>query len=205
MKTRKILKLLLVMILLFSSTTIVFATGYRGYAIHRDGAFFNTTWHAGMMDENYSDSFLPVLHINSLDGGVQWDTWDNFINDNTFMGVYEPKGGISESSRDLVYGMGRLLRTESIVYTPFSQIDYLPAVFSQTRVFTHNIGLIRCDGVVEYVYEWYGYRIYGNDKYWDITQATWDHLIHHSLAAVTPKKQAQDYMQLVRNSPPVSP
>lgn len=27
------------------------ATGFEGYAIHRDGAFLNTTWHAGLMDE----------------------------------------------------------------------------------------------------------------------------------------------------------
>ncbi|WP_066507557.1 hypothetical protein [Abyssisolibacter fermentans] len=206
MKKRMILNLLLAFILLLSQSIVASAaTGYEGYAIHRDGAFFGTTWHAGLMDEPYSDDYLPVLHIGGLSGGVKWDSWDNFINGNTFKGVYKPKSGITSSGRDLVKATGRALRTENIGYTPLSQIDYPVSVLGQTWVFTDDISLIRCDGVVEYSYEWNGYRIYGSDDYWDISRATLGHLTHHSLALVTPKTQAQDNMTLVRSTEPVSP
>lgn len=29
---------------------------------------------------------------------------------------------------------------------------------------------MRCDGVVEYIYEWYSYRVFGNDTQWDVTK-----------------------------------
>ncbi len=206
MLKKMILSILLVAILLFSSGgTVLAAEGYEGYAIHRDGAFFGTTWHAGLMDEAYSTYYLPVLHIAGLSGGVKWDSWDNFINGNSFKGVYRPSGGISSTGRDLVKATGRKLRTENIGYTPLSQIDYPAAVLSQTWVYTEDISLIRCDGVVEYSFEWNGYRIFGNDSYWDISRAGWDYLTQHSLAIVTPKSQAQDYMTLVTSSVPVSP
>lgn len=198
--------MLLVAVLLLSSVGTVFAAdGYEGYAIHRDGAFLGTTWHAGLMDESYSTDYLPVLHIAGLTGGVKWDSWDNFINGNTFKGVYRPDGGISSSGRDLVKATGRELRTENIAYTPLSQIDYGVDVLSQTWVYPEDIGLIRCDGVVEYSFEWNSYRIFGSDDYWDISRAGLQYLAQHSLAIVTPKSQAQDYMTLVTSSVPTEP
>ncbi len=195
--------ILLIAVLLSSSvSSALAANGYEGYAIHRDGAFLGTTWHAGLMDEAYSTYYLPVLHIAGLSGGVKWDSWDNFINGNTFKGVYRPQGGISSTGRDLVKATGRALRTENIGYTPLSQIDYGAYVLSQTWVYPGDIGLIRCDGVVEYSFEWNGYRIFGSDSLWDISRAGLGYLAQHSLAIVTPKSQAQDYMTLVTSSVP---
>lgn len=195
--------ILLIAVLLISSVNTTFAaTGNEGYAIHRDGAFLGTTWHAGLMDEPDTSYYLPVLHIGGFSGGVKYDTWDNFIDGNTFKGVYKPKSGITSSGRDLVKATGRRLRTENLGYTPLSQIDYGADVLTQTWVYPEDISLIRCDGVVEYSFEWNGYRIFGNDTYWDISRAGLLYLGEHSLAIVTPKSQAQSYMTLVQSTTP---
>ena len=177
------------------------ATGNQGYAIHRDGAFFGTTWHAGLMDEPKSTNYLPVLHIGGLNQGVTWCSWSDFINGNTFKGVYRPNSGITSSGRDNIVSMGRRLRTEDLGYTPLSQIDHF-VTNSNSWVYPEDLWLIRCDGVVEYCYEWYGYRIYGNNTYWDITRGGFWTLDHHSGTMVTPKSQAQSYMTLVQSSTP---
>ncbi|MGV8908094.1 MAG: hypothetical protein ACOH1Y_03870 [Propionicimonas sp.] len=62
--------------------------------------------------------------------------------------------------------------------------------FSTTKVDPSEIKGLRCDGVVEYVYEWYDYRICGNDTYWDVTKSSFLGQDAHSGNAVTPKSQA---------------
>lgn len=177
------------------------ATGNQGYAIHRDGAFAGTTWHAGIMGEPSTSSLLPAIHIGGFNQGVKWCSWSTFINGNTFKGVYKPKSGITSSGRDSVVSMGRRLITEDLGYTPFSQIDHF-VTSSSSWVYPGDLWLIRCDGVVEYCFEWYGYRIYGSDSLWDITRGGIATINHHGLASVTPKSQAQSYMTLVQSSKP---
>ena len=203
MKKYKIVIVLLTLVLIISafSVNVFAATGCQGYAIYRDGAFLGTTWHAGLMDEPKSTNYLPVLHIGGLNEGVTWCSWSTFINGNVFKGVYKPKSGITSSGRDNIVAMGRRLRTEDLGYTPLSQIDHF-VTNSSSWVFPSDLWLIRCDGVVEYCYEWYGYRIYGNDTYWDITRGGFLTLDHHSGTAVTPKSQAQSYMTKVQSSAP---
>lgn len=177
------------------------ASGCQGYAIHRDGAFFGTTWHAGLMNKAKATYTNPCIHIGGLNQGVTYCTWNTFLNGNTFKGVYKPKSGITSSGRDNVVAMGRRLITEDLGYTPLSQIDHF-VTSSSEWVSPDKLWLIRCDGVVEYCYEWYGYRIFGNDTYWDITRGGFATLNHHSGTAVTPKSQAQSYMTLVQSTKP---
>lgn len=177
------------------------ATGNQGYAIHRDGAFFGTTWHAGLMDDPSTAYYLPVTHIGGLGVGVTWCSWADFIDGNTFKGVYMPTSGITSSGRDSIVSMGRRLITEDLGYTPLSQIDHF-VTSSSSWVYPEDLWLIRCDGVVEYCFEWYGYRIYGNDTYWDITRGGFLTLDHHSGTMVTPKSQAESYMTLVQSATP---
>lgn len=199
---RSLMAFALVFIMVASFVTSASAaTGNQGYAIHRDGAFFGTTWHAGLMNKAYSSYSNPVVHIGGLNEGVTYCSWSTFINGNTFKGVYKPKSGISSSGRDNVVAMGRRLTTEDLGYTPLSQIDHF-VTSSSDWVTADKLWLIRCDGVVEYCFEWYGYRIYGNDTYWDITRGGFSTLDHHSGTLVTPKSQAQSYMTLVQSSTP---
>lgn len=176
------------------------ASGYQGYAIYRDGVFFNFDWHAGMMDGPYYDSYLPVLHHPGSGSVVKWDTWENFLNGNNFKGVYKPKKNPSSTYRDLFVSMGRKLRTENISYNLAYQVYYNTGT-AGTWVSYDEISSMRCDGVVEYIYEWYGFRVYGSDKYWDVTKNSFWGRDHHSGTAITPKKQV-GYLNLVTSSVP---
>ncbi len=62
---------------------------------------------------------------------------------------------------------------------------------------------MRCDGVVEYIYEWYGYRVYGSNDYWDVTEHSAKIKDHHSGIAITLKKQT-NYLALVKSSLPTN-
>ncbi len=95
--------------------------------------------------------------------------------------------------------MGRLLATENIGYTGTGQISH--SVTPHTLyVQPSDILLLRCDGVVEYCYEWFNFRIYGSDSQWDITLT--GNIYHYSLANITPKKQAEDYMTRIQTTEP---
>jgi hypothetical protein len=171
------------------------ATGKEGYAIHRDGAFLGLTWHAGFMDQSSSTDPVPVIHIGSLFGTVTWAGWATFIDGNTFKGYYKPSGGITSTGRDLVKETVRELALNNVTYTAVSQIDYDVALYvTQTYVYPEDVMLSRCDGVVEYGFEWNNYRIYGNNTYWDISRANLFYWDHHSGTMVTPKSQAESYM-----------
>lgn len=58
------------------------------------------------------------------------------------------------------------------------------------------------DGVVEYVYEWYGYRVGGPDGKWDITRNLVDNYWEHSGFFITPRKQNQGLLTFVSSSEP---
>ena len=201
--TKKIFATVVVMTMIFAllSSHLNAATGYQGYAIYRDGVFFNTTWHAGIMDEPYCDTYIyPVVH-HPGSGYVKWDSWENFLDGNNFKGVYRPNSSPSSSTRDLFVAMGRKLKDEQISYNLAYQV-YYDTGSSGTWVDPSEISSMRCDGVVEYTFEWYGYRVYGSDTYWDVTKNSFLGRNHHSGTAVTPKSQAEDCLTLVTSSVP---
>ena len=180
--------------LLFALTICSYAAeGFEGYAVYRDGAFLGTTWHGGLMDGAHPKKEKPVTHAAQSKSTVQSGSWGSFINGNTFKGFYYPKSGVPTSAkRDLIKAMGKSLIDENILYTPIQQIDY--KVTDSTWVLPSDITKIRCDGVVEYCYEYYGFRIFGNDTYWNISRMGSAYKSHHALATVTPKKQSEEYM-----------
>ncbi|MGD7052942.1 hypothetical protein [Sutcliffiella horikoshii] len=164
------------------------ATGYEGYAVYRDGSTPNYDWHAGLMDEPYNTNYLPVLH-HSGNGYVKWDSWSGFLNGESFKGVYRPKGAPTSSQRDAFVAMGRNLRSENIPYNLIYQV-YYDRDTTGKYVYASDITSIRCDGVVEYVYEFYYFRVHGsNSDNWDVSVNDYWIRDHHSYPAVTPKKQ----------------
>ena len=169
------------------------ATGFAGFAIFRDGAFWGTTWHAGMMGEDHPVNANPVVHAWQSNSTVIIDSWDNFLDNNTFQGFYYPSNVIpSSNDRDTMLLVASFLTLESILYTPIRQIDYIDT--SEEYVQFDEITMMRCDGVVEYCFEALNYRICGSYDYWNITKRGAQNKAEHSYATVTPKKQAQNHM-----------
>jgi hypothetical protein len=182
------------------NSSVYAATGYEGYAVYRDGVLFNYTWHAAIMDEAYSTTTTrPIVH-STLGNIVNYDTWNNFLNGKTFKGVYRPNITPTSTDRDLFKSMGRKLANENISYNAGYQVYYNTST-AGTWVDSSEISSMRCDGVVEYIYEWYGFKVYGNSTYWDVTKNSFWGRDHHSGTAVTPQSQA-GYLTLVTSSIP---
>ncbi|MDD6827902.1 MAG: hypothetical protein PUE12_17675 [Oscillospiraceae bacterium] len=191
----------LLIIIAFKTMIInVNASGtWRGYAVYRDGVLFNLNDHAGLMDENTKNNSFPVLQATGPGHNVEWVLWDTFLGNNTYLGIYKPKNFYIEAYQDSFVSKGRELR--GISYTIFDQISYNAG--SNTWVYPENITDLRCDGVVEYTYEWYSARVGGSDSCWDITRNLSSNKSEHEGMNITPRKQHTNFLSLVTSGEPV--
>ena len=139
---------------------------------------------------------IPVLAMDGLP--------DYPYSDNNFMGYYRPKQVMSSAQRDQVTATARSLAADFIGYIVWGQINY-PVdnnPTGKTTVGISDITAMRCDGVVEYCYEFHNIRIYGNDTSWDISNWGTTYKNHHSgFFDINPRKQARDYMYTVSMQP----
>lgn len=165
------------------------ATGYQGYAVYKDGTFLGYTWHAGIMQDTYSDvSYTPVIQ-HSGQGYAGPATWADFLGSGNFMGVFRPKVAPTSTDRSLFVGMARKLASEQISYNVAYEIWYDRST-TGAYVTASDISSMRCDGVVEYIYEYYGFRVFGDDANWNISVNSLSGREAHSMNVVTPDKQA---------------
>ena len=179
--------------------------GYKGFAVYRDlqapMGLFSDDWHSGLMDEHYATDYLPVIHVTGLSQVVGWISWDEFVANKAFHGVYRPKQVMSDYQRGQVISMARELRGKEIGYILTTQMraTLWP---DATWILPEDIVDLRCDGLLEYCYEYYGIRIYGDDIKWDISRSDANNLAHHGIGSITPKTQAENYMIKITSNVP---
>ncbi|WP_010096351.1 hypothetical protein [Ornithinibacillus scapharcae] len=184
----------------FTFTPIDAAVGKQGYAVYRDGVFFGLDWHAGMMVQGTRTNYKPVAHAPGTGSQVKADDWSKFMDGNNFKGVYRPNKSPTSAARDLFVATARSLGPENISYNLAYQMYYDTGT-AGSYVSANEISSMRCDGVVEFVYEFHNYRVYGSNTYWDITKNSFWGRDHHSGTAITPKKQV-NYLTKVSSSQP---
>lgn len=191
--------LLAISISLIKFTNVYAASGYQGYAVYRNGVWIsgnNLLWHAAIMDDAYiGDSSVPIIHTPGS-AGTMFGSWSGFLNGNTFQGVYAPLGGPSSEKRDLFRATARNIAWRHIPYSLVYQVDYdLNSV--GTYVDVNEITGMRCDGVVEYTYEWNNFNVYASD----VSVADANIKNSHSGAAINPKSQTS-YLTKISSSEP---
>jgi len=175
------------------------SSAWKGYAVYRDGVVGNLNDHAALMDTNSISEYKPILHAVGYGDVVKWDTWDNFLDGNNYLGIFRPNNcTISSTLADSFISKARELR--GISYNVLDQIVY--SAGDSTWVLPEHISNLRCDGVVEYVYEWYGYRVGGPDGEWDITRNLTANYWEHSGFFITPRKQHEELLTFVSSSEP---
>jgi len=161
-----------------------------GDAVYRDGVVWGLEWHAAIMDDpHYNTTTLPVIQQGGS-GYVKWESWAGFLGGKTYQGYYRPKGTITEAMRDNFRFMARKLKDDQIQYNVIYQVYYAPKT-GAVWVMPADVESMRCDGVVEYVYEWYGFRVFGEtNSTWDVTRSDWLTREQHTFPNIGPKKQA---------------
>lgn len=178
------------------------ATGFQGYAVYRDLELTSLNWHGGVMNRPNASYYNSV--IEATNGSyVRTASWATFRGSSSlsFHGVYRPAGGITSTQRDNVVQMANRLVSENITYTLPSPMAYpIGLIISGApKVEPSDIVGLRCDGVIEYCYEYYGCKIYGGTATWNISLPIQNNLSAHS--AMTPKGQASK-MTLVQPGVP---
>jgi hypothetical protein len=178
---------------------------WKGYAVYRDGVGainINMNDQAALMDANSMDDYNPVLHAPGDPNVVRWDSWSNFIDKdtNSYLGIFKPKNcDITVTLANSINSKSRELR--GISYTFWDQIMY-PSNLESVLVRPQNITAIRCDGVIEYVYEWLGYRVGGSSENRDISLNFKENLEEHQNFKITPRKQNRELLQRVTTELP---
>ena len=177
-------------------TTRLIASGYQGYIAYRDGVDFPGTtweinWHAGLVNRpvlTNSDSFI---HIGGTGKFVSPCSYSTFVSSdstgatNNFMGVYGTNTGTR--TRGNITELGQDLLIEAINYTFYPMLTHNASSSAET-IKPENILKIRCDGVTEYCYEFWGVRLQGSDGRWDIS--TPNGAKYHNQVTYSPKNQS---------------
>lgn len=201
MKVSKALGILLLAVLLVSLPCQA-ATGNQGYAIYRDGVGpFNITWHTAMMVEPTSSGNRSIAQATGGEVPTGYVSYSTFLGNNTFQGVYRPFSSMSDHERDLVVATARYIAEREIEYgsTNMMNANYYNG---RDRFYPNDIEVIRCDGVVEYSYEYNGIKVFGGDA-WDISKNSNAEIRKHGAASlINPKTQAKSYMQRISTAKP---
>lgn len=168
--TKKLTAFVLILLICASvCTTVVADTNYKAYAIYR---FKDSSLdlHAGML-RNQSGS--SVIHVSSRTPNIVYTTIDGFMGihpDSDFVGVYKPyQSNMTDSLRAQIVQKLDELEDKNPDYCGGAQIVYDTSDMDNTRVEPEEIEEIRCDGMVEYVYEYHYIPICGPDNYWNIS------------------------------------
>lgn len=179
--------------------------GYKGYAVYRELSWitniFVNNWHAGFMNKPYANNSNSIIHASGLNDIVEKTSWNGFIDGEPYYGLYRPKQSITDNQRISVIALARELETKDIGYIATHQIQ-ATLWPDRTKIEPDAIVSLRCDGLVEYCYEYYGIRIFGSDSLWDISVSSAENLAHHNHTDVRPRRQAQEYMTLITTAVP---
>lgn len=192
MMNKRVLKSIIMFILMLTLTTSVFAaSGYQGYIVYREGSSFNPDWHTAIVVEPslIYDSY-PIVHARGSSYYANVDTWSHFLNGEDYIGLYTVNGIYTSSDRDVIIEDALWLTEYDIPYTWSYQLDYNINSGSGNYVMPSIIDGIRCDGVVEYIFELNNFRIFGSDSDWDISYKSSTNKSAHSTLHVAPSIQA---------------
>ena len=91
------------------------------------------------------------------------------------------------------------LANEHIGYVFATPIRYSISSIATDKYPISDIVAIRCDGFVEYAYEYNDIRVYGDDTYWNISKAGDSYTDEHGGFQLTPRIQANEYMVRLGN------
>lgn len=174
---------------------------WKGYAVFRDGVALNLNDHAAIVNLNNLYDMDAIIHAPGGDDGVVEITrWSIFLNGHSFSALCKPNNcSMTQTYIDMFVSKAREL--QGIPYYFWSQILYDAG--SNYWVYAEDVTNLRCDGVVEYTYEWYSFRVGGADNKWDITRNNSNNFNEHMLFYITPRKQWQELLTPVSTTSPI--
>lgn len=177
------------------------ATNAKGFAVYRQGNFPNPSGHAGLVFKNSVEDSDAIIHVISEDDYlIRKTSLDDFKDNQDFYGYYVPDTLKDLSATDRANKLSSVIsranalsaiNKDSLGYNLVLQVMYLTDKNNNGRVDINEITSMRCDGLVEYCYEYYGFSVYADDiSKFDISIRD-----NHCAPNITPKQQIKHYLQ----------
>ena len=177
-------------------------TNWRGYAVYRTGNISFLYNHAALMHyntitggANYNNpqyySSNDVIHATN-NTTVSKASWNTFLNGNTFICACRPSGCYMNTT-DTVHFIYKGTQLLGIAYSVLCQMGYT-IINDGSKIEPSQITTLRCDGVIEYVYEYYNYRVGGGNNDWNISLNYTNNYNAHYGTSVTPTSQYNTYL-----------
>lgn len=170
--------------------------GLGGYAAYRNGVLGGLNWHAAVIVSK-SGKDVNLVHAQGSDGPVEFADYDAFLGGKTEMGYYRPSSATASfnaDKRQAIANTAREIAYNRVPYVGLSPIKYYSVSSSQYYYTPDDIKSIRCDGVVEYSYEYNLIRVSGGNSNWNIARNDSSAQSAHNTLMVTPQQQAENYM-----------
>lgn len=139
-------------------------SNWSGYAIFRDGVIGNYEYHAGIVYRSTMAGANYITRVAHHPGrnevATTNGTFSEFLNGNKFLDARKTTTTIS--TRNRILAVCDDLNIESVNYTAQRLINYTN-VGSDMKIHPKNVTQTRCDGYVEYCYEYSGQIIRGSN------------------------------------------
>lgn len=167
-------------------------TNRLGHAIYRDGVVFDQ-WHTGIVAHasgpEYSSDGNWVVHARGSGKTTGYDTFDTFLRNKegekqNYVGE-RYMSTMTLSDHYNIFFTAEDMATEAIPYTFVNMISV--SLLAPAQLEVSDIEKIRCDGFVEFAYEYNGIKLQASSVYWDIS--TYLGAINHDGILLTPKTQ----------------
>lgn len=176
-------------------------TNAKGYSILSSGGW--GFGHAGLMrgplliNDQGTEMSNSIIHVAALVDVIEYSQFHQFLNNNTFLGFYSPKAAMTTTQQNQVIAtaeaLNRASAADSIIYCVSTQLKYSGYATktyhgqANTKVIMPaNVTSLRCDGLVEYCYEYNNIRISGPASSWNIAIANTANQDWHSSRLTVP-------------------
>ena len=164
-----------------------------GDALYREGGLLNNLNHAGICN-----SSIAIVHIPGYWHSVEVVSWSDFLDGSEYIG-YCNKTNMSTIDKEDVRALANSLPTyTNITYTMWDALNYdRNENEEEYYIQPYEITDIRCDGVVEYCYEFIGLRVWAQFQdpiHYDISDPDYVEE-HNDLGADEPDEELSPKVQ----------
>ena len=163
---------------------------YRGKARYRDGVKDTSLiWHGAIQDSHYYTGQLIEQSGYDVVRSVSYST---FLDGKVDKGARYVSGMNWLAFDNVTLTAEYLAKRQSITYYVFGLMIH-NAPDTSPWVYPDNVTSMRCDGVIEYAYEWNNWRVQSGwldgTEYWDISTPV-GALAHNATITLNPQQQA---------------
>lgn len=155
---RKTLLFLVCLTFMFTFASTSYAADYDADARYRTGS-----WITGDLDHGGVRKMgAGVYEIRGYYTTIQLSSWTTFLNGETYIGAFINPSMTEYDRVDILATLDAMDQAPGITYTAYEMIDYIDN--AGDWLWVGEITDIRCDGVVEYSYEWNDVPIWGRSN-----------------------------------------